>query len=166
MGLWRKLRQQDLVEKLQQTVEMFKSNEAYRKEELRKREFYNFPVWTRIFVIPNHPCELIMGTVVGHREICASRQLVPQYYERCGCGEWEWTQNESGTFCSKCKKTKELRWTQNPSLWNETIEEVIKDLPWWKRWNIVHNSLCIYTQEKAEHLEKHGTLANFEAEHE
>jgi hypothetical protein len=53
--------------------------------------------------------------------------------------------------------------THNPSYWNETLEEVIKDLPWWKRWNIVHpNGHHTYTKESAAFLERNGTMSGFE----
>jgi hypothetical protein len=77
MNWWQDFRQQKLVDQLLESLEHCRKASEHRREEERKRLQYDFPLGTKIMVIPNHPCELIVGEVVGHTEICKSRQVVP-----------------------------------------------------------------------------------------
>lgn len=110
-------------------------------EDLRRRKLeFNFPIGSKIFVVPNHPCELIVGEVIDYTEICLSKQVVPVY---------------------KNLNTGEICFTHNPSYWNQDLEDAIRDLPWWKRWNIVHPSHP-YTEGAAKYLEANGTFNGYE----
>jgi hypothetical protein len=135
-------RKQKLIYQLQAELDYFKNYLNRRREDYRVKAKFNFPVGTKILVVPNSPCpELIVGEVIDHIPLTQSNQLFVVY---------------------RNIKTGVEEFTGNASYWNQDLEDLIRDLPWWKRWNIVH-PMKPYTQAEAEHLEKHGTLANFES---
>lgn len=135
-----KLRQQDVIDHLRRTIQGYQERFERDRELERIKASINFHIGTKIFVIPNHPCDLIVGEVVGYEEMCASCQLFLLY---------------RNVF------TDEIEMTHNASYWNQDLEDVIRDLPWWKRWNIVH-PIRPYSEAQALHLETHGSLCDFD----
>jgi hypothetical protein len=139
---YRNLRQIERIERLQDLIQIYKANKEADDELRRKAPTYNFPLGSKILVIPNSPADFIVGEVVGYEPMTKSRQLFVLYRNLA---------------------TGELELTHNASYWNQDLEDLIRELPWWKRWNVVHPSLP-YSEAKALHLEKYGTLCNFEEE--
>lgn len=115
-------------------------NENSRLRQLENQEMqrkcveYEFPIGSKIFVIPNHPGELIIGEVVGYEDITQAKRRVVKY---------------------KDFRTGDLGFYQSPVHWNPELEKAIRNLKWWERWNICHPNSNPYLKEDIQKLEEH-----------